>query len=146
MKPFLRNFAATLLALLAAFTVIVAVEIFGDVVHPLPKDHRVTMEEMCAHVEKFPTWALAAVVPMWAFAALASAWIAKRIGNTYSVAIVGLLLLAGLVLNLSMLPYPIWFKVATLVAMPAAIFAGSRFLQRRKIDGKGEAGQGTALL
>ena len=81
---------------------------------------------------------LAVVVPMWAVAALVSTWIALRIGNVYSFAIVGLLLVSALVLNLSMLPYPIWFKVANLLVIPAAIFAGSRFSGRRKTAGRGE--------
>jgi hypothetical protein len=48
------------------------------------------------------------------------------------------LLLAALVFNLSKLPYPIWFKVANLLAIPAAIVAGIRFSGRRKTPGRGK--------
>jgi len=44
---------------------------------------------------------------------------------------VGLLLLAGLGFNLAMLPYPIWFKLACSVAIPAAIVA-ALYLSRRR--------------
>jgi hypothetical protein len=138
MKAYLRTLAATLLALFIAFVLIVAVEVFGAVVHPLPKDFGGTMEEMCRHVERFPQWVLAVVVPMWAVAALVSTWIAQRIGNVYSFGIVGLLLLSALVFNLSKLPYPIWFKVVNLIVIPAAILAGSRFSGRRKTAVRGE--------
>jgi hypothetical protein len=138
MNVFVRTIVATFIGLIVAFALIVAVEAFGSVVHPLPQDFGGTMEEMCRHVERFPQWVLAAVVPMWAVAALVSTWIAQRIGNVYSLAIVGLLLLSALVLNLSMLPYPIWFKVANLLVIPAAIVAGSQLSGRRKTAGRGE--------
>ena len=86
---------------------------------------------MCRHVERCPQWVLGAVVPAWAAAAFAGTWTAGRIGNIYSAAIIGLLALAALVLNISMVPYPVWFKVANLLAIPAASFAGSRLAVRR---------------
>ncbi len=137
-KASLRTLAATFIGLLMAFVLIVGVEGFSAVVHPLPKDFGGTMEEMCRHVERYPQWVLAVVVPMWAVAALFSTWIAQRIGNLYSSGIVGLLLLSALVFNLSKLPYPIWFKVVNLIVIPAAIVAGSRFSGRRKTAGRGE--------
>ena len=95
------------------------------------------MEEMCLHVERYPQWVLAAVVPMWTVAALVGTWIAQKIGNTYAAGIVGLLLLAALVFNLSMLPYPIWFKVVILLVIPAALVAGSRLARRPRAARQG---------
>jgi hypothetical protein len=138
MKAFLRTLAATIIALFTAVVLIVAVEAFSNVVHPPPKDFGGTMEEICQHVERYPQWVLAAVVPMWAIAAFVSSWIAQRIGNLYSLGIVGLSLLAALVFNLAKLPYPIWFKVANLLVIPAAIVAASRFAGRRKTAASGE--------
>ncbi len=124
--------------MVVAFILVVGVEGFSAVVHPFPKDFGGTMEEMCRHVERYPQWVLAAVVPMWAVAALVSTWMAQRIGNVYAAGIVGLLLLAALVLNISMLPYPIWFKVVNLLVIPAAIIAGSRVGGRRTTAGQSE--------
>ena len=134
----LRTLAAAVIGLFVAFILVVGVEGFSAVVHPLPKDFGGTMEEMCRHVERYPQWVLAAVVPMWAVAALVGTWIAQRIGNVYAAGIVGLLLLSALVFNVSKLPYPIWFKVVNLLVIPAAILAGSRFSGRRKTAGQGE--------
>jgi hypothetical protein len=138
MKAALRTLAAVFIGLFVAFVLIVAVELFGDVVHPLPKDFEGTMEEMCRHVERYPQWVLAVVVPMWGLAALVSTWIAQRIGNLYSAGVVGLLLLSGLVFNISKLPYPIWFKIVNLLVIPAAIVAGSRLSGRRRTAGPGK--------
>jgi len=126
MKAVLRTLAAVVAALLVAFILVVAVELFGDAVHPLPKDFDGTMEEMCRHVERYPAWVLAIVVPAWGLTALVGTWIAQRIGNVYSSVTVGLFLFAALVLNISMLPYPVWFKIANLVVIPAASVAGGR--------------------
>jgi hypothetical protein len=137
-KTSLRILAGTVIGLCVAFILIVGVEAFSAVVHPLPNDFGETMEEICRHVERCPQWVLAAAVAMWAVAALASTWIAQRIGSVYAAGIVGLFLVSALILNLSMLPYPTWFKVVNLIVIPAAIVAGSRFSGRRKTAGQGE--------
>jgi cytochrome bd-type quinol oxidase subunit 2 len=105
MKAVPRTLAAVLAGLLVLLILVVAVELFSAVVHPLPEDFRGTTDEMCQHVERYPQWLLAVVVPAWAVAAFASTWTARRIGNLFSAAIIGLLLLAALVFNISMLPY-----------------------------------------
>lgn len=135
MKALLRTLAGVFAGLIVLFLLVIAVELFSAVVHPLPEDFGGTTEEMCQHVERYPQWVLAVVVPAWAAAALVSTWIAGRIGNLYSSAIFGLLVLAALVFNISMLPYPTWFKVANLLAIPTAILAGSRLSMRHKTAG-----------
>jgi hypothetical protein len=137
-KAFLRTLAATFLGLFLAFVLIIGVEGFSAVVHPFPPDFGGTEEEICRHVERYPQWVLAVVVPLWGLAGLVSTWAARRMGNVYSFAIVGLLLLSALELNLSKLPYPIWFKVANLIVLPAAILAGSRFSRHRKTTATAE--------
>ena len=125
MKAVLRTLAAVFAGLLVLFTLVVAVELFSAVVHPLPENFGGTKEEVCRHVERYPAWVLAVVVPAWTLAAFAGTWTARRIGNLYSAASVGLLLLVAVIGNISMLPYPTWFKIAILVVIPIAIFAGS---------------------
>lgn len=133
MKSALRNLAAVGVGMIAAFALVVAVEAFSAVVHPLPADFGGTQAEMCQHVANYPPWVLGVVVPLWAVTGFVGAWIAARIGGLYSALFVGLLLFAALVLNISMLPYPLWFKIADLLAIPAAILAGGR-LARRPVE------------
>ncbi|MGD9720172.1 MAG: hypothetical protein AB7O59_07935 [Pirellulales bacterium] len=131
MATVLRAVGAIVAGMLVAFALVVAVELFGAVVHPVPPDFGGTMEEMCQHVERFPQWVLAVVVPAWAGTAFASTWIAGRLGNRGCALLVGLLLLAALVFNVSMLPYPIWFKIACLIAIPCAVVFGLYLSSRR---------------
>ncbi len=122
----LRSIGALIASLLVVFVLIMAVEIFSNVVHPLPEGTNITHEEICLHVAKYPAWVLAVVIPMWGATATVGTWIAQRLGNLYTAMILGVLLIAGVSLNVSMLPYPIWFKVATMLVVPFAALAGSR--------------------
>jgi hypothetical protein len=130
MATIVRAAGAIIAGVVAAFLGIIAVEFFSSVVHPFPADFAGTTEEVCRHVERYPDWVLAVVVPLWAAAALAGSWIAGRIGNRGCALFVGLLLLTALVVNIAMLPYPIWFKIANLVAIPAAVFGGVYWSRR----------------
>lgn len=139
MKAAMLTVAAVFLGLLVAFVLVVAVELFSAVVHPLPEDFGGTMEEMCRHVERYPQWVLAVAVGAWGIAALISTWLAQRMGNSCSAVLVGLLLLAALVFNISQLPYPIWFEFANLLVIPTALVAGSRLSIRYKTTAPSEA-------
>lgn len=135
MAAAIRTVAAIVAGLLVAFVLVVAVEMFSAVVHPIPPDFGGTQEEMCAHVERYPAWVLAVVVPLWAATALAGTWIAGRLGNRWSALVVGLVLAAGLIFNLSMLPYPLWFKIGCLLAIPCAI-GWAIYLSVRRLPGR----------
>jgi hypothetical protein len=142
MATYFRTLVAIIAGLLVAFVLIVAVELFSAVVHPFPPDFGGTMEETCQHVARYPTWVLALVVPAWGVGAFVSAWTANKIGNRGSAIFVGLLLLAAVVLNISMLPYPIWFKLVILLVIPTALVLGGLLSSRQKTLGieKGFAG------
>ena len=129
-KILLRTSAAFLVSLLVTFLLIFGVEVFSNVVHPLPVGTDLTHDTICLHVANYPAWILAVVVPMWGGTATIGTWIAQRIGNVYSAAALGVLLVSGVALNLSMLPYPIWFKSVTLLVVPLAAIAGSRLANR----------------
>lgn len=134
MKAFARTVGGVLAGMVAAFALVIAVEMFGAVAHPFPEGFDGSTEAMCRHVERFPAWVLAAVVPMWGATAACGVRLARRIGGVIPAAIVGLLLSAAVVLNISMLPYPIWFKGACLIAVPGASVVAAR---RRKVLGGG---------
>ncbi|MFO0949329.1 MAG: hypothetical protein U1D30_26025 [Planctomycetota bacterium] len=133
MKSLFRCLGATVAAIMVAFLLVIGVEGFGAVAHPFPPDFQHSQEEMCRHVERFPAWVLAVVIPLWAGTAFIGTWIAGRWGNVACAGFVGVLLLAAVVLNLSMLPYPLWFKFGNLAAMPIAILvAGISSTRQRK--------------
>jgi hypothetical protein len=121
-----RVLAGCLAGMLIAFLMLVAVELFSAIVHPFPPDFSGTEDEICQHVARYSHWVLALVVPAWGLTALASTWTAARIGGRGAALLIGLMLLAGLVFNVSMLPYPMWFKILGVIVSGAAILAVSR--------------------
>jgi hypothetical protein len=133
-----RTLAAVIAGVFVAIIMLVAIELFSAVVHPVPPDFGGTMEEMCQHVARYPHWVLALVVPAWGVTAFVSTWTAERIGSRRSALLTGLLLLAAVVFNISMLPYPNWFKIVNLLVIPTAIVLGSRLPIRRKAIGGSE--------
>ena len=131
----LRAVAAVIAGMLVAFVLVIAVELFSALVHPFPPGFGGTKEEICQHVERYPQWVLAVAVVAWGATVFISTWTAKRISGRGSALVVGFLLFAAVAFNLSMLPYPIWFKIANLLVFPAAIGWGSRN-SRTSVQGK----------
>jgi hypothetical protein len=130
-----RGIAAIIAGMIVAFILVVAVEFFSAVVHPVPPDFGGTMEEMCQHVARYPQWVLAVVVAAWAGTAFASTWISGRLGNRICALLIGLLLLAAVIFNVSMLPYPIWFKILSVLAIASASLLGDRLSIHREAPG-----------
>ena len=119
-----RAFYSIVAGMALALVLVIVVEQFSAVVHPMPPDVPETMDEICKHVERYPQWVLAVAAAAWGGTAFASTWVTSRMGGRACAAFVGLILLAALVFNIAKLPYPMWFKVATLIAIPAAIYFG----------------------
>ena len=107
-----------------AFILVIAVEAFSAVVHPIPADFRGTMDEMCQHVARYPNWVLGVVVILWSATALCGVWIAIRVGNLIAGITVTALLGIAIVFNVTMLPYPLWFKIVMLSCFPLGCLIG----------------------
>lgn len=127
-----RIVGAIVAAIATALGLLIAVELFSSIVHPTPPDFKGTPEEMCAHVARYPHWVLAAVVPMWGITAFVSTWLAGRLGKRGCAIFLALLLLAAVVFNIAMLPYPTWFKIVQPAAILIAVAYGYRLSNRRK--------------
>jgi hypothetical protein len=128
MKTFLRSLLAVITGLLVAFVLVVAVEYFSSIVHPLPVPFDGNIPE---HVKRYPGWILGVVVLAWGATFTAATWVAAKLANRVAGGLVAMLLAAALLFNLAMLPYVLWFKLAMLAAFPLATLLGL-FLARPK--------------
>lgn len=137
MKSVVTTIVAIVAGVLLALLLLIAIEAFSAVVHPFPEGFHHTPEEMCRHVERYPPWVLAVVVPMWGATAFLSVLVTRILGNLVSLAIVGALLLAAVVGNVAMLPYPSWFVIASPLAVVFAVAMAGRqaFARRSGIEG-----------
>jgi hypothetical protein len=129
MKSAVRTLLAVVAGMALAFVLVVAVELFSAVVHPLPADLDGNIPE---HVRRYPDWVLAVAALMWAATAAAATWVASRIGGRLAGALVTLLLASALAFNLSMLPYVMWFKIAMPAAFCVACLLGIRYGRRTR--------------
>ncbi|TVQ32427.1 MAG: hypothetical protein EA376_06040 [Phycisphaeraceae bacterium] len=145
MKTALRCVGAFAAGLVAVGVMVVAIEFFGLLVHPVPEGFEGTPEEVRRHVEIAPAWFLAAAIPMWAAAAFAGVWIAGRLGNRGCALGLGLLLLAAVFLNISMLPYPVWSKIGAPVGVAAGGVLGLRLSAKGGGGRSGWSGLSDAL-
>lgn len=131
MRFLLKTVLSLAVGLFTAFLLVIAVEAFSAVVHPFPEGFDHTPEEICRHVANYPPWVLAAVIPLWGGTAWLSAWLTGKLGNLGSVAILSTLLLAAVITNIAMLPYPIWFSLATPLVVLLALAQAARPTWRR---------------
>lgn len=106
-----------------------AIEVVSSIVHPFPSGVDPTDCEVCqAHVARYPAWVLLLAVLGWGLTTFVSVWLATRLGAGRHRAhgfVVGPLLLALAVMNMSMLPYPIWFWASNLVVFPLGFYYGA---------------------
>jgi hypothetical protein len=125
-----RSVFAVFAALVLALLLVIGVELLSSVVHPLsegldPADPGV----ICEHVANYPPLVLFAGGLLWVLTTFLSAWLATRLGAARHAAhgiVVGSILLALAVMNMSMLPYPVWFWALELVGFPAGCYLGVR--------------------
>ena len=111
-------------AVLLAFVLVIALEAFSAVVHPVPPGFSGTMDEMCRHIAQYPHWVLGVVVVSWSATTFVSTWVATRIGNRLGGIAVVIILTLAIVFNVTKLPYAIWFKVVMLSCFPVVCYLG----------------------
>ncbi len=123
-----RGVVAVVVGFLVALFFIVAVEIVTLALYPFPDGVDPLDPEVCrAHVASLPTGALLIGVVGWGLAVFSGVWVATRLAAGRHPApgiVLGVLLLASAVMNMSMLPYPGWFWAANLIAFPVLTFLG----------------------
>jgi hypothetical protein len=102
-------------------------------------------EAIKAVLASAPAGALVVVLLGWALGSLAggflAAWIGRNAPVAHALVLGGLITLAGVANNL-MLPPPLWFWTATLIAIIPAAYAGARLAAMRNrvtSSGRGEA-------
>lgn len=130
MKAAMRAAVGVVAGMVLAFVLVVAVEAFSSVVHPIPADSNGSIPD---HVKRYPHWVLAVVVLMWGATIAAATWVATRIGNRVAGGAVALLLAWALIFNLSMLPYANWFEIVMPIGLLIASAIGIRYGTRGRM-------------
>jgi len=129
-----KKIISVVVAALAAFVVIYAVEALGHAVYPPPAgvDWK-NPEAIRAYVAGLPLGAFGFVLLAYAVGSLVGGALATLISGRASVVpglvVGGLLMVAG-VANLSVVPHPLWFAiVSTLLYLPLAWLGSSALIR-----------------
>lgn len=101
MKSAGRTLLAVVAGMALALVLVVAVEFFSSIVHPIPPDFNGNIGE---HVRRYPYWVLGVAGLAWAATSTAATWVASRIGGRSAGMVVALLLAWALAFNLTKLP------------------------------------------
>lgn len=133
----LRNILAVIAGLVAGIIVISIVEFLGHGVYPLPTDIDPTDEAAMQEVMmKAPVGALLLVIVAYVFGSFAGGLVASWLSRSTpmrNAIIVGILLLVAGVVNVFMIPHPVWYLVLSLaVYLPFAYLGGKLGLKLRK--------------
>lgn len=124
----LRTILAVFAGLAIAVVTMLALEYLGMSLFPPPPGTRLDNEaDLAALMASAPTGKLAWVLLGWTLAAFVGGWVAARLSTRHragAAITVGVLIVAGVILNVSTLPHPLWMAVAgVLLPIPAAWLA-----------------------
>jgi hypothetical protein len=124
-----RKILAVVAGVILAGIITYAVQAIGHQVYPPPENlDTKNMEAMKAYVATLPMGALLFVLLSYIVGSFAGGWLAAKIARTSQLhvplTVGGVQLFFGLI-NLVMIPHPMWFAIASVIVfLPAAYFGG----------------------
>jgi hypothetical protein len=129
MSPAVRGVVAVILGLLLAFSITFAVEGLNARIYPPPPGvDLANPESVKAMMALMPRAALIVVLAGWFVSALLGTALAARFARPagWPPLTVGILLLAVAVMQMYVIPHPVWFWVVGVAIYPVATWLGAR--------------------
>lgn len=120
-NPVVRAVVAVVGGIVAAFVVVMAIELVSSTIYPIPSGDVRAMGEAIANL---PAGAFALVLAAWAAGVFLGVWIATRFARSWVAGVlVAVLFLGACIANLMTLPHPVWFSATgiVLVVVSAAV-------------------------
>lgn len=130
-----RSILAVALGFVLGIVLIAVMQSLGHFIYPPPEDLDLTNPEALKNlIDSAPVGALLLVVLAYAVGSFGGGWLAARLAQKshilHGMIVGGLLMTAG-IMNLLMIPHPLWFWIVSVAAYFPAAYAGARFGQRR---------------
>jgi MFS family permease len=131
----MKNALAVIAGLLAAFVVFTAIQGLGSILHPFPKDLNMQdPEAVKEYVKTLPASALVLVLAGYMLGSLVAGLVVGKVSKSPKRTlplITGIILTAGAIANLAMLPHPVWFMVINVIIYIPFVLAGHRRSMKR---------------
>ncbi|NNC44988.1 MAG: hypothetical protein HKN99_03815 [Winogradskyella sp.] len=131
----MKKVLATVVGLVAAAAVILVFEFLGEMFFPLPEQIDITdVDSIKANMDKIPTGSLVFVIMAHFLGILAGMVVTTYVSKEtlVPVLVVGGILLLATLINLFVLPHPIWFTIADILAVILGFLVG-RSLSKQRI-------------
>lgn len=127
----IRKLLAIIIGVLVAGITVMLIQELGHGLYPPPADLDVSDREFMAdYVAGLPWGPLAFVLASYVIGTLAGGWAAASVAGESSLlfaGIVGLLMLAGAIWNVMIIPHPTWFTVTAVIGVILATLLAARF-------------------
>lgn len=124
-----RNIAAGVAGVVIAFVLVWLVEMLGHAVYPPPSDlDFADVDAMQAYIATLPPGALLFVAAAWFIGTLGGTCAACAIGTAKPLRfalVVGGLMLVATIINLAMIPHPMWFAALGIAGIVVAAWLGT---------------------
>lgn len=137
MQPTIRSAVVLLAGVVVAVIVVVLMDGVVGHIYAFPAGTDLNdPESMRRAVAALPTAAFVLLVVGWALAAGAGSYLAARFASHAHAVhglIVALFVLVATVANLTKIPHPVWLWSATIILIPAAGWAATRFAARPRV-------------
>lgn len=125
-----RRILGLLAGIVVTAVLVGVVESLGHLVYPPPEGLDLTNpESLKAYMSAVPIGAMLSVLVAWAVGTMAGAGLAGVIARDKECllgTILGALFLIGAIVNMAMIPHPLWFWIAGILVFPLAAFVGIR--------------------
>lgn len=123
-----RTILGILAGMVTAWLLIMAFQFASGTLYPPPPGLDLTQpDQLAAFVAQAPPAAMALVLAGWVLGAFVGGWVAAKVARAhplFAALMVGLLVLAGVVANNTMIPHPLWMTVlGVLLPLPASWLA-----------------------
>ena len=130
MRPGLRTAGAIIAGVVAAYVVIIVVEIVTSRIYPMPAGVGASnTEAMKAWIQQLPAGAFALVLCGWTLGAFAGGFVSAKVERSSvggHALIVGAALLVASILNMVRIPHPLWMWVGSVLLLVPAAYFGAR--------------------
>ncbi|MDB5707058.1 MAG: hypothetical protein JWN66_4174 [Sphingomonas bacterium] len=112
----MRKFLAIVAGAIAAMLIVAAFEAFSSFLYPLPELESDDYASLASVVANMPLLAKLLVVAGWLVGPLGGVWLALRISDwRWSGWIAVVIVLAGSIANIVILPHPLWMQACAIV-------------------------------
>lgn len=132
-----RSIIAVVLGIILGGIVVGLVEYVGHLVYPAPAgiDMR-NPEALKTYAANAPVGALLFVILAWALGSLTGGWlaafIARQSRSQHALIVGGVLMIFGII-NMLMIPHPVWFWIVGILVFLPAAYIGARLVQPPQI-------------